>query len=89
MLPIKSVKLYDEVVRVTYEYLGPAANRFVERQIKNHLRKRPEQLKKKDLKVLIDWIRLAMNLLSDDEKIVDKYISELKELAHGTRPESK
>lgn len=73
--------LYDQVVQITYGYLGPAADRFVARQIRNHLRKAPEELQKQDLHRLIDWINLAMTLLSDDQKLVARYIADLKELA--------
>lgn len=76
--------LYNEVVVVTYDYLGPAADRFVSRQIKNHLHKEPEQLRKKDLKNLIDWIKIAMSLLSDEDTLVAKYIAELQALANDT-----
>lgn len=72
--------LYQDVVGITYEYLGPAADRFVVRQIRNHLHKDPENLQRKDLKQLIDWIRLAMSLLSDDLHVVEKYINDLEQL---------
>lgn len=72
--------LYAAVVDITYDYLGPAADRFVTRQIRNHLGKNPEELKKQDLKDLISWIKLAMSLLTDDDKLVHKYISDLKRL---------
>ena len=73
--------LYDDVVAITYDYLGPAADRFVVRQIRNHLQKDPSQLKKEDLKQLIDWIQLAMRLISDDSQIVDRYIADLERIA--------
>jgi hypothetical protein len=73
--------LYDDVVTITYDYLGPAADRFVVRQIRNHLQKDPAQLKKDDLKQLIDWIQIAMRLISDDSLIVDRYIADLKCIA--------
>lgn len=73
--------LYDEVVRITYEYLGPAADRFVVRQIRNHLGKDPEQLQRKDLRQLIDWIRLAMRLISNDAHTIDRYVESLEHLA--------
>jgi len=73
--------LYEEVVNVTYEYLGPAADRFVARQIRNHLQKDPDQLKQKDLRKLIEWIQLAMRLVSNDAAVIDHYIAELKVLA--------
>jgi hypothetical protein len=77
--------LYEEVVNITYEYLGPAADRFVVRQIRNHLRKEPQQLHKKDLQALIDWIRIAMLLLSNDERLVGKYITQLKALTRAEK----
>jgi hypothetical protein len=72
--------LYQKVVDVTREYVGPAADRFVERQVRNHLNKEPERLRKQDLVSLIDWISLAMALLTEDEKLLSKYISDLKHL---------
>jgi hypothetical protein len=78
----KAATLYAEVVDITYDYLGPAADRFVTRQIRSHLGKAPEQLKKRDLRDLISWIKIAMSLLTDDEKLINKYISDLKRLAN-------
>jgi len=72
--------LYDEVVAVTYDYLGPAADRFVVRQIRNHLRKEPDQLEPKDLQILMDWIRLAMQLISGDSKVIGSYMADLRTL---------
>ncbi len=78
--------LYDDVVTITYNYLGPAADRFVVRQIRNHLQKDPAQLKPKDLSQLIDWIQLAMRLVSNDTNAVDRYVAELEELVNTKRP---
>jgi hypothetical protein len=75
-----NASLYDEVVRITYQYLGPAADRFVVRQIRNHLQKDPSELKRKDLRQLIDWIQLAMRLISNDDDVIDRYIAELENL---------
>jgi len=72
--------LYDQVVDITHEYLGPAADRFITRQIRSHLHKNPEELKKRDLESLIDWIGLAMSLLSDDEALVHRYVTNLNDL---------
>jgi uncharacterized protein YegL len=78
--------LYDEVVSITYRYLGPAADRFVVRQIRNHLQKDPEELQRKDLRQLIDWIQLAMRLISSDTDIIDEYIAELENLVRKRHP---
>lgn len=74
--------LYNDVVDITYDYLGPAADRFVTRQIRSHLDKAPEELSKRDLRDLISWIKIAMSLLTADDRLVNKYISDLKRLAN-------
>lgn len=81
----KSTATYDEVVRVTHVYLGPAADRFIARQVENHLHKNPSQLTPKDLLSLIDWIRVVVALLTDDDEIVEEYIKELKKLASQSK----
>lgn len=82
-----SVSLYDEVVRVTHVYLGPAADRFIARQVENHLHKNPEELSKADLASLIDWIRVVVSLLTEDNEIIEEYAAELEKLA-GVKPGS-
>lgn len=80
--------IYDQSVRITYAYLGPAARRFVNRQARNHLNKDPEKMTAKDLGKLIEWIRLAVSLLTDDKLIVDEYIGRLELLVNGTHTKS-
>lgn len=73
--------LYDKVVRVTHVYLGPTADRFIARQVQHHLHKSPEQLTKDDLLQLIDWIRVAVSLLTEDSEVVEEYTEQLRKLA--------
>jgi hypothetical protein len=77
---VKSSSLYNEVVKVTHAYLGPAAERFIARQVENHLHKPPEKLTKKDLLSLINWIKVVVSLLTEDEKLIEEYINELRKL---------
>jgi len=76
-------KLYDQVVRVTHVYLGPAADRFIARQVQNHLHKAPEDLSHGDLIKLIDWIRIAVSLITEDAEIVEEYTQQLRRLAEA------
>ncbi len=78
-------KLYEKVVRITHVYLGPAAERFIARQIQNHLHIEPEKLTEKDLLKLMDWIRAAVSLLTEDSEIVEEYIVQLHRLAKPIR----
>lgn len=73
--------LYDEVVRTTHVYLGPAAERFIDRQVENHLHKSPEDLSQEDLAGLIDWILVAVSLLTEETAIIEEYAVELRKLA--------
>ncbi len=74
--------LYDKVVRITNVYLGPAAERFIGRQVRNHLHKEPEAISENDLSSLIDWIRVAVSLLTEDSEIVEEYTEQLELLTH-------
>jgi hypothetical protein len=73
--------LYDQVVNTTHAYLGPAADRFIARQVQNHLHKRPEELSESDLEKLIDWIQIAVSLLTEDSDIIEEYVAELHQLS--------
>lgn len=79
--------LYDKVVRVTHVYLGPAADRFIARQVQNHLHKEPSELSAKDLRHLIDWIRVTVSLLTEDSEIIEEYISQLVTLSKNAEKE--
>ncbi|CAN5367715.1 hypothetical protein BH09PAT4_BH09PAT4_05440 [soil metagenome] len=74
--------IYEEVVRISRVYLGPAAERFIDRQIKNHLDKQPENLQANDIHKLIDWIRLAVSFLTEDGDLVEEYVHQLKQIAN-------
>ncbi len=80
--------LYEQVVKVTNVYLGPAADRFITRQIENHLDKPPQQMSREDLSQLIDWIRVAMSLITEDSDIVEEYTEQLRQLADGETPKN-
>lgn len=73
-------RLYDQIVIITAEYLGPAADRFLYRQVTNHLGIPPTALNKTDLQKILTWIQLAMTILTNDEQLVDEYMEQLKEL---------
>lgn len=79
--------LYNQVVRVTHVYLGPAADRFIARQVQNHLHKAPEELSEVDLGKLIDWIRVAVSFLTEDSELIEEYTGQLARLAHGSKAE--
>lgn len=80
-----NTNLYKSVVDITTEYLGPAAPRFIDRQIENHFSKSPEKLTQKDLVELTDWIKVAISLLTEDQRVVEELISRLLDLTDAKR----
>lgn len=82
---MKNMSLYEQVVRITHVYLGPAADRFIARQVLNHLHKEPEALSRDDLDKLIDWIRVAVSLLTEDSQLIEEYTAQLEAL---TKPQN-
>ena len=77
-------QMYDEAIKIASDYLGPAAKRFVDRQIVSHLQKpRPEDLSEEDLPKFIEWIRISLSLLTEDQKVIEDCVARLKSLGGG------
>lgn len=80
--------LYSKVLKTTYRYLGPASERFINRQISNHIGKHPEDLERRDLSELINWIEVSMTVLTNDQELISEYIGKLKALTKHDRVKS-
>lgn len=74
--------MLQEVVSITEDYLGPAAERFVSRQVTFHLNKHPEELSKADIPKLAEWVKVSLALLTQDKKMVDEFDKRIRELAN-------
>lgn len=73
--------IYIQVIDISTEYLGPASERFINRQVAMHLRKQPESINVHDVKELLNWLRLTFAHLTDDARLVDAYIKDLESIA--------
>ena len=73
--------LYEEVVSITERYLGPAARRFITRQVAFHLNKSPEMLVRNDIPPLVEWTKATLALLTEDKDMVDGFAREVGQLA--------
>ncbi len=58
--------LYDEVVNMARSYMGPAAKKFVDRQIRAHLEIDGSELTYSDLEELAEWCYTSSKLLMND-----------------------
>jgi hypothetical protein len=72
---------YDVILNITKDYLGPAASRFVDRQINSHLRKSPSELQKGDIPMLAIRIRSGLMVLTRDENTVQEAYKRLAAVA--------
>jgi hypothetical protein len=72
--------LFESVVGVTEPYLGPAARRFIVRQVAFHLNKPPETLEAADIPQLVEWTKATLALLTEDKELVDGYARQLMRL---------
>ena len=75
--------LQDQIIAISRDYLGPASERFIERQVKTHLKKPLADVTKSDLVKLVDWIRLSFALLTNDGELVDEYAERLLKITNG------
>ncbi len=85
----KGTSLYHKVVAITADYLGPAAERFIDRQVQNHLQKDPADLVTADLDTLIDWLRISFAFITNDRSIIDELTSRLTSLTPSIRLQDK
>lgn len=78
---VHNKKLYNEAVKVSEEYLGPAGERFIRRQIQTHFNIEPENLKPQHIPELVDWVRLTFSMLTNDAQHVTSFSERLLQLA--------
>ncbi|MGZ6004536.1 MAG: hypothetical protein ACXWLH_00100 [Candidatus Saccharimonadales bacterium] len=84
-----NTSLYNQLINITQVYLGPAAERFINRQVENHLNKKPKDISPDDLAKLIDWIQISISMLTEDSEIIEEYIGELNKLSGRNGKEKK
>jgi ribosomal protein S13 len=80
-MPRKDLK--DQIIAISQDYLGPASERFIDRQVSVHLNKDFKDITHADLVKLTDWIRLSFALLTNDSRLVDEYIERLMKISRG------
>jgi len=75
--------VYNQAIQIASDYLGPAAKRFIDRQIVAHLMKsNPEELAIEDIPKFIEWVRISLSLLTDDQAEIEECVKRLEELAN-------
>lgn len=78
--PHNNTSLHGSLVSILSDYLGPAGERFLDRQIEFHLNIKPEAVDKADLDKLEEWVKVSLALLTEDKSMVDKCIDRIDSL---------
>jgi hypothetical protein len=71
---------YLKTLEIARQYLGPSAERFINRQIEQHLGNKPENIGKQDLPELARWIKVSAALLTD-QKIAADFAAKVSAIA--------
>ena len=73
----KDPALYKKVIFIAEDYFGPAASRYIDRLVKSHFHKTPEKLSHKDMPELIEWTKLTVAMLTEDQIVIDEFAHRL------------
>lgn len=73
---------YTKAVKISEDYLGPAGERFIRRQIITHLHIEPEQLQEKQLPELAEWLHAAFAVITRDVQYVNEYVQQILSLGN-------
>ena len=73
-------RLYQQILAITEDYLGPAAQRFIDRQIESHFGKRPDQITPKELDALIGWVKISLSMITSNNGAIAEYADRLAKL---------
>lgn len=73
--------IYQKIIAISEEYLGPAGERFMRRQIKTHLDIEPEKISKKHLDELANWAGLTFAVITNNAAEVDEFKKKLSAVA--------
>ena len=60
--------LYNDVINLARPYLGPAAEKFVSRQVSAHLNVKSDQIARQHMEELSKWCLISGKLVMDDAK---------------------
>lgn len=72
--------VYQQAILITQDYLGPAAERFINRHIYFHLQKEPKRLTKDDIPKLAEWVKVSIAILTDDNTMVEEFSKRFSKL---------
>ncbi len=62
------MSLYDNILNVARPYLGPAAEKFISRQIGQHLSIDAQKIASQQLDELAKWCLISGKLIMDESK---------------------
>ncbi len=71
---------YEKIVNIVQDYLGPAASRFVDKQLDFHLNRKDKNIRQSEVIRVGEWMRVGLALITQDKKIVEECFSRIEKL---------
>lgn len=62
--------IYDQALKICETYLSTSAKNFLDRQIKMHLGKSPDQITQSDKESLAKWCKTSSGMLIGGDKAI-------------------
>jgi len=72
---------YSQLLNIMTDYLGPASDRFLKRQIELHLKKHPQEITATDLDHFKEWVKVSLALLTQDHAMIEQCINRIEALS--------
>lgn len=80
---VEEKMLHHEIITIAEDYFGPAAPRFINKIIENHLRKDPELVTSSDMPEIVTWVSLTVAMMTDERNVVSEFTNRLNTLANA------
>lgn len=88
-MPTKTKSLHTQLVEISEEFLGPAGERFINRQIETHLDIKPEKIRNNQIQQLVGWTSVAFALLTNNRQERQEFKASLQKLASSGSTKNK
>ena len=83
--PHEGGNTYASITSIAEDYFGPAAERFIDRIIRIHIRKPKDKIGAEDVREVAAWIKLALGHYTEDEATVHEFMRRLARMAQRHR----
>ncbi len=71
---------FSKIVEVIRNYLGPASERFIVRQLDFHLKRKEKVIYESEVERIADWSAVALSMITQDKAMIQRCKKEISGL---------